>query len=163
MEIPDIFGTIAEIIITMAGFMGVVVAFSQSQSKPQEMYFRIQWTFAVTLVALVALLAPHLLIGFSGSQTIVYGLPLAFFGLSSFFILGFGLWQQISGKTTRTAPTFVQRSLITISVFVAVSLLLSAANVLIPRIPEMLIFGSMWSIFMITTAFVSSIWQGMNT
>ena len=161
MVIPDILGTIAEIVITIAALMGVIVVFNPSRSR--EMYYRIQWVFTVALIVLAALLAPHLLIGFSDSPAIVFGLPLGFPGAGYFCILGFGLWQQASGLTTKTVQTFFRVLFLCATAGIAVSLLLSSADVLVPRLPQMLILGAAWAIVIVTMGFVSSIRVGTDT
>jgi hypothetical protein len=160
MDIPAILGTIAEIVITMAGFMGVIVAFNTKGIRAEETYYRIQWTFALSLVVIMALLSPHFLIGLSGSPAIVFGVPLAFFGIALALLVCLGLWQQATGKTSRTGSIYLRAMFLLITGVVLVALILSAFDVLIPRLPEMLVLGSIWSICLIAFGFVSSVWQG---
>ena len=160
IELPEILGTVAEIVITMAGFMGVIVAFNWQGVRAKETYYRIQWTFALALVVLIALLAPHILIDFSDSPSIVLGLPLAFLGLAFLPIIALGLWQQRTGKTVRTGSKLLQGFLFFVTGLVLITLFLSAFDIVIPRSTGVLILASVWSICLMAFNFITSIWQG---
>ncbi len=160
-EIPEILGTITEIVVTMAGFMGVIVAFNRNEHWGKEVFYRIQWTFSLSLVVVVALLSPHFLIGFSDEPSVVFGIPLVFFGLALVFLLYLGLWQQRTGKTGRTGSGVSRALLVLATIGLLIALLLSGFDTLIPRRPEMLVLGSIWSICLIAFGFISSIWQGV--
>ena len=163
MDVPEILGTVAEIVITMAGFMGVIVTFGRTGSQAREAYYRIRWTFALSLAVVVALLSPHFLVGFSDEYAVVFGLPLAFFGFALAFLTFLGFWERRKGRTIRTAskPFLLLLYLATVTVIVA--LLLSAFDLVIPRRHEMLVLGSVWAICLIAFTFTSSVWQGATS
>lgn len=163
IELPEILGTVAEIVITMAGFMGVIVAFNWQGVRARETYYRIQWTFALALVVLVALLAPHILVDFSDAPSIVLGLPLAFLGIAYIPIIALGLWQQATGKTVRTGSKLLQGLLFLVTGLVLVTLFLSALDIVIPRSTGVLVLAAVWSICLMAFNFITSIWQGTLT
>jgi hypothetical protein len=110
------------------------------------------------MVALVSVLLPYVLIGFSESPQIVWGIPLLLFGLANCGVLVLGMYGIKAGPvesvTKSDTSTYV---LLLIAVVITIALLLSGIDLIVPQIPEMLILGAIWAITMAAWGFVSSI------
>ncbi len=161
MVVPDVLQTIAELTVTLAGFMSVIVVFSNKQVSGPELFFRIRWTFVQCMVVVVSVLLPYVLVGFSTASQVVWGIPLVFFGLANIGILILGMYGVEAGpvQTVSSATTY---SVLIISIVITASLLLSGFDLLVPRIPEMLILGAIWSMCVGAWGFISSIERGLQ-
>lgn len=163
IHIPDILQTLAEIIVALAGFMGVIVVFGSRGVSGEELFYRIRWTFLHCMVAVIAILLPYVLIGFASTSQIVWGIPLIFFGLANCGVLILGMYGIGSGPVESVSKTYISTyALLFVSITVTVLLLLSGFNILVPQIPEMLILGAIWSMCMGGYGFISSIKRGLQ-
>ena len=161
MIIPDILQTIAEITVTLAGFMGVIVVFSTQKVSGSELYFRIRWTFMQCMVVVISVLLPFVLVGFSSSPQVVWGIPLIFFALANAGILFLGMY-GIEAGPVKSASVALTYAALAVSILITISLLLSGLNILIPQIPEMLVLGAIWFMCMAAWGFMSSIKRGLE-
>ena len=162
MVIPEVLQTIAEITVTLAGFMGVILAFSSNKVPGSELFFRIAWTFFQCFVVVVAVLLPYVLVGFSESAHIVWGIPLLFLGVLNLLTIILGLYSIRSGPVQAVGRIY-NYVLAAISFLFGVSLLLAGFDLVLPRIPEMLILGALWSTCMGAYGFVMSIKRGLDS
>ena len=153
--VPDIFGTLIEVSVTLAGFSGLVFVFRTGRQIDEGTLKRIYAILVQCLVAGIAAAAPYFLIGLTQRSAIVIGVPLAFIGLIILWVLlvaAVTFWQGRDRLTSRWTA-----ALMFISFPAAVLFLLSAFDIGVPRSYSMLVLAIVWELVLAGFAFATAV------
>lgn len=89
MEYSDLLAILAQLFVAIAGFAGIIAAFSTIRLSPEATVFRLRALVAVALFALVISLLPFLLEAFDTSETASLRISAFVFGVG---LCGITVW-----------------------------------------------------------------------
>ena len=153
--VPDIVSTLLEVSVTLAGFSGLVFVFRRDGEISEALSVRIASIWMYCLLAAVTAILPHILFLSSIDPTIVVGAPLLFMSISHVAILCLAFYRRYNGELVFT--TRFTEGLSILSLFIFLTLILAAFDLLLPRTYGMLVFGLGWTLFLATSAFAMAV------
>ena len=144
MQPDESLTTIAEIAITLAGFTGLIAVFRSAKQWTSQELSRLGTIIAACFVCLVVALLPFGLAQFSSGAVIVWGLPIALFGVLHLAIIGY-LLAAARAKRFRPSSTF-SRVILTIDSILAVVLVAAPTGLLLEPSQGLLILVCIWGL-----------------
>ena len=144
MNPDDSLTTIAEIAITLAGFTGLIAVFRSAKAWTSQELSRLGTIIAACFVCLVTALLPFGLAQFSTSGVVVWGIPLALFGLLHLWIIAYLL---AAARARRFRPSSaLSRVILTVDALIAAVLVLSPTGLILAPSQGLLILVCIWGL-----------------
>jgi hypothetical protein len=142
MTPEDVLPSIAEIAIGLAGFSGLVAAFSQrpGQAWKGDQKARIVFLIILSFGMITSALLPAAMSGVSGSPALVWGVPMVAYSALTLGLLG--RWVVLSRRHGYELQfPFVSIPIITAAALLQVAVLLSGLGVIVPYSSTLFVFG----------------------
>jgi hypothetical protein len=143
----DSLPTVAEIAITLAGFIGLIVVFKPVSATAWSDEERARIIFVLILCSLILLCAllPFALSGFQLSEATIWGVPLLLFGAGNLF-LNAGMLLRIRAKRIVIQFPWVSWPILSTWILLNLLVLLSGLGYLLPFSSGLLLLGMLWSL-----------------
>jgi hypothetical protein len=143
----DALPTVAEIAITLGGFIGLIVAFRpvSASSWSDEESARVVFVLVVCSLILLCALLPFALSGLFSTDWVIWGAPLFIFGTGNLFLIA-NMFRRIHKKRINIHFPLVSWPILSFWCLLSVALLLSGLGVLWPFSPGLLLLGMIWSL-----------------
>jgi len=142
MTPQDVLPSIAEIAIGLAGFSGLVAAFSQrpGQAWRGDQKARIVFLVILSFGMLTAALLPSAISGISDSPALVWGVPMVGYSVLALGLLG--RWVSLSRRHGYELQfPLVSIPIISVAAALQVVVLLSGVGLVFPYSPTLFVFG----------------------
>jgi hypothetical protein len=154
-EQADLLLTIAEIAIALAGFAGVVAAFSTFRLAPEATVFRVRLMVAEALMVLVAALLPIVIVKFGVSESTALRISAFLMGLG---VTGVAVWAWIGLRPLYQAGLLKTQVITTvwytIGVALAIGLFSVAAGYMVVIAPAIYLSGLFFGIVLCCFYFI---------
>lgn len=159
----DALPTVAEIAITLGGFIGLLVVFkpAATASWTDEERARVVFVLLLCTMILFCALLPFALSGMIPDQSIVWGVPLLLFGFGNLILVLLMLLRIRSGRVRIQFPLISWPILVGWTVL-TVCLLLSGVGVFWPQSPGVLLLGMLGSLIIGAITLTALMAQSMN-
>jgi hypothetical protein len=159
----DALPTVAEIAITLGGFIGLIVAFRpvSAASWSDEESARVVFVLVVCSLILLCALLPFALSGLFPTESVIWGAPLVIFGTGNLFLIA-SMFRRIHTKRINIHFPLVSWPILSFWSLLAVALLLSGLGVLWPFSPGLLLLGMIWSLLIGTITLIALMAQSMS-
>jgi hypothetical protein len=160
MHSSEILLTLAEISITLAGFIGLLAVFKRSVVWSSEEILRLFSTLGLCFAAITASVLPEAVSHFSNSEFMLWGLPLLVAGVTPIFTSGRVIYKSFATGYTYTSSLGKMVTYLTIGVGLVI--VLAAFDVVGPRGEGMLIFAVLFLILLAGLSFALSIIRSVS-
>ncbi|MEH6611723.1 MAG: hypothetical protein V7696_20325 [Halioglobus sp.] len=159
----DALPTVAEIAITLGGFIGLIVAFRpvSADSWSDEESARVVFVLVVCSLILLCALLPFALSGLFPTESVIWGAPLVIFGTGNLFLIA-SMFRRIHTKRINIHFPLVSWPILSFWSLLAVALLLSGLGVLWPFSPGLLLLGMIWSLLIGAITLIALMAQSMS-
>ena len=159
----DALPTVAEIAITLGGFIGLIVAFRpvSAAAWSDEESARVVFVLIVCSLILLCALLPFALSGLFPADSVIWGAPLVIFGTGNLFLIA-KMIRRIHTKRINIHFPLVSWPILSFWSLLAVALLLSGLGVLWPFSPGLLLLGMIWSLLIGAITLIALMAQGMS-
>ena len=159
----DALPTVAEIAITLGGFIGLIVAFRpvSADSWSDEESARVVFVLVVCSLILLCALLPFALSGLFPTESVIWGAPLVIFGTGNLFLI-VSMFRRIHTKRINIHFPLVSWPILSFWSLLAVALLLSGLGVLCPFSPGLLLLGMIWSLLIGAITLIALMAQSMS-
>ena len=159
----DSLPTVAEIAITLAGFIGLIVVFKpvSAASWSDEERARVVFVLILCSLILVCALLPFALSGFHWSEAAIWGLPLLIFGAGNLF-LNVSMLLRIRAKRIIIHFPWISWPILSAWILLNFSLLLSGLGLFLPFSSGMLLLGMLWSLLIGAITLIALMAQNMS-
>jgi hypothetical protein len=159
----DALPTVAEIAITLGGFIGLIVAFRpvSAAAWSDEESARVVFVLVLCSIILLCALLPFALSGLFSSDTVIWGTPLIIFGAGNLFLIA-SMFRRIHTKRINIHFPLVSWPILSFWVLLTLALLLSGLGVLWPFSPGLLLVGMIWSLLIGAITLVALMAQTMS-
>lgn len=143
----DALPTVAEIAITLGGFIGLIVAFRPVSAASWSDEERARVVFVLILCSLVLLCAllPFALSGLLKSDALIWGIPLLFFGAANLFLI-VNMLLRIHRRRVNIQFPLMSWPILSFWSLLTLAVLLSGLGLLRPFSPGLLLMGMIWSL-----------------
>lgn len=143
----DALPTVAEIAITLGGFIGLIVVFKPVSAASWSDEERARVVFVLVLCSLILLCAllPFALSVLFPSEAVMWGAPLILFGAGNLFLI-LNMLLRIQSKRITIHFPLISWPILSIWGLLTCSLLLSGVGFLWPFSPGLLLLGMLWSL-----------------
>ena len=155
MDSSEILLTLAEIAITLAGFVGLLAVFKQSSVWTSEEILRLFSTLGLCFAAITAAILPEGITHFSSSELLIWGVPLFVAGLTPIITSGRVIYRSFSVGYTYT--TSLGRIVTYLTVLIGLIFVLASFDIMLPREEGTLIFSVLFLILLAGLSFALSI------
>ena len=160
MNSSEILLTLAEIAITLAGFVGLLAVFKQSAVWTSEEILRLFSTLGLCFAAITASILPEGIAHFTSSESIIWGIPILVAGLTPIITSGRVIYKSFSVGYTYT--TNLGRVVTYTTVLVSSLFVLAAFDNVLPRAEGTLIFAVLFLILLSGLSFALSIVRSVS-
>ena len=159
----DTLPTVAEIAITLGGFIGLIVSFRpvSAASWSDEESARVVFVLVVCSLILLCALLPFALSGLFPTESVIWGAPLVIFGTGNLFLIA-SMFRRIHTKRINIHFPLVSWPILSFWSLLAVALLLSGLGVLWPFSPGLLLLGMIWSLLIGAITLIALMAQSMS-
>jgi hypothetical protein len=159
----DTLPTVAEIAITLGGFIGLVVAFRpvSAASWSDEESSRVIFVLILCSFILLCALLPFALSGLFTTNSVTWGAPQVIFGTSNLFLIA-NMFHRIHTKRISVHFPLVSWPIFSFWSLLALALLLSGLGVLWPFSPGLLLLCLIWSLLIGAITLIALMAQSMN-
>jgi hypothetical protein len=159
----DTLPTVAEIAITLAGFIGLIVVFKPVSAAAWSDEERARVVFVLILCSLILLCAllPFALGGLQLSEAAIWGVPLALFGAGNLF-LNVSMLVRIRAKRIVIQFPWISWPILSIWILLTLSLLLSGLGLVLPFSSGLLLLGMIWSLLIGAITLIALMAQNMS-
>lgn len=159
----DSLPTVAEIAITLAGFIGLIVVFKpvSAASWSEEERARVLFVLIVCSLILVCALLPFALSGFTLPEAAVWGVPLVLFGAGNLF-LNVTMLLRIRAKRIVIQFPWISWPILSAWILLNLSLLMSGLGLLFPFSSGLLLLGMLWSLLIGAITLIALMAQNMG-
>jgi hypothetical protein len=159
----DALPTVAEIAITLGGFIGLIVAFRpvSAASWSDEERARVVFVLILCSFILLCALLPFALSGLFPTDSVIWGAPLVIFGTGNLFLIA-NMFRRIHTKRINIHFPLVSWPILSFWSLLAVALLLSGLGVLWPFSPGLLLLGMIWSLLIGAITLIALMAQSMS-
>ena len=156
MEAQNVLFAIAEISIGLAGFSGLVAAFSQRQGQTwrSDQKTRIVFLVVLSFSMIVASLMPPALSEWSSDASVIWGIPMIAF---SSLAMGLLIYWIIVSRAQGYKIQFPRASIPMLAVATVLQLMvfLSGLGVILPHSPGLFIFGLLAILIFVANVFLA--------
>jgi len=159
----DTLPTVAEIAITLAGFIGLIVVFKPVSAAAWSDEERARVVFVLILCSLILLCAllPFALGGLQLSEAAIWGVPLVIFGAGNLF-LNVSMLVRIRAKRVVIQFPWISWPILSIWILLTLSLLLSGLGLVLPFSSGLLLLGMIWSLLIGAITLIALMAQNMS-
>ena len=159
----DALPTVAEIAITLGGFIGLIVAFRpvSADSWSDEESARVVFVLVLCSLILLCALLPFALSGLFSSDRVIWGTPLIIFGAGNLFLIA-NMFRRIYTKRIIIHFPLVSWPILSFWILLTLTLLLSGLGVLWPYSPGLLLLGMIWSLLIGAITLIALMAQTMS-
>ena len=159
----DSLPTVAEIAITLAGFIGLIVVFKpvSAASWSDEERARVVFVLILCSLILVCALLPFALSGFKLSEAAVWGVPLVLFGAGNLF-LNVTMLLRIRAKRIFIQFPWISWPILSAWILLNLFLLMSGLGLLLPFSSGLLLLGMLWSLLIGAITLIALMAQNMS-
>jgi hypothetical protein len=155
MEYRGLLETLAQLFVALAGFAGIVAAFSTIRISPEATVFRLRALVAVALFSLVVSLLPFLLESFSTSEAAALRISAFLFGLGTCGIFLWLLRQLLPLFSAHVLDTQIFATLQSIVVaLITIGLFSVSAGLVVEMAPAIYLSGLFMGIIMCSFYFI---------
>jgi hypothetical protein len=143
----DALPTVAEIAITLSGFIGLIVVFKPVSAASWSDEERARVVFVLVLCSLILLCAllPFALSGLALSDAAIWGAPLLVFGSGNLFLIISMLFRIRAGRVHIQFP-LISWPILATWILLTVAILWSGLGLFWPFSPGLLLLGTLWSL-----------------
>jgi hypothetical protein len=143
----DTLPTIAEIAITLGGFIGLIVSFRpvSAASWSEEESSRVLFVLILCCFILLCSLLPFALSGIFPIHSVTWGVPLVIFGACNLYLIA-GVCHRYYAKRISVHFPLVSWPILLFWGLLALALLLSGLGVVWPFSQGLLLLGMTWSL-----------------
>ena len=159
----DALPTVAEIAITLAGFIGLIVVFKPVSAASWSDEDRARVVFVLILCSLILLCAllPFALSGLFQSDAVIWGAPEILFGSGNLFLI-LNMLFRIHAKRINIEFPLLSWPILLIWLLVTASILLSGLGLIWPFSAGLLLMGMLWSLLIGTITLIALMAQNMS-
>jgi hypothetical protein len=159
----DALPTVAEIAITLGGFIGLIVAFRpvSAASWTDEESARVVFVLVLCSFILLSALLPFALSGLFPSDSVIWGAPLGIFGTANLFLIA-NMFRRIHTKRINIHFPLVSWPILSFWILLNLALLLSGLGLLWPFSPGLLLLGMIWSLLIGAITLIALMAQTMS-
>jgi hypothetical protein len=163
MSPVDALPTVAEIAITLGGFIGLIVAFRpvSAAAWSEEESARVVFVLILCCFILICALLPFALSGLLPSDRVIWGVPLIVFGAGNLFLI-VNMFRGIHTKRISIHFPLVSWPILSFWSLLSLLLLLSGLGVLWPFSPGLLLLGMIWSLLIGAITLIALMAQSMS-
>jgi len=160
----DAFPTIAEIAITLGGFIGLIVVFKPVSAASWSDEERARVVFVLILCSLILLCAllPFALSGLFQSDALIWGTTEVAYGLGNLFLI-IGMLFRIHAKRVNIQFPLISWPLLAVWGLLTISILLSGVGLIAPSSSGLLLLSMLWSLLIGTITLIALMAQNMST
>ena len=160
----DALPTVAEIAITLAGFIGLIVVFKPVSAASWSDEDRARVVFVLILCSLILLCAllPFALSGLFQSDAVIWGAAEILFGSGNLFLI-LNMLFRIHAKRINIQFPLLSWPILLIWLLVTASILLSGLGLIWPFSAGLLLMGMLWSLLIGTLTLIALMAQNMST
>ena len=143
----DALPAVAEIAITLAGFIGLIVVFKpvSAASWSDEERARVGFVLILCILILVCSLLPFALDGLRLSEAITWGLPLFIFSAGNLFLVA-NMLIRVKAKRVRIQFPLISWPILFAWIVLNITLLFSSVGLLLPFSSGLLLMGLLWNL-----------------
>jgi hypothetical protein len=159
----DTLPTVAEIAITLGGFIGLIVSFRpvSAVSWSEEESARVLFVLILCCFTLLCALLPFALNGLFPADSVTWGLPLVIFGISNLSLIANMVRRIYTNRVSLQFP-LVSWPILLFWGLLTLALLLSGLGVLWPFSPGLLLLGMTWSLLVGVITLIALMAKRMN-
>jgi hypothetical protein len=159
----DALPTVAEIAITLGGFIGLIVAFRpvSAASWTDEESARVVFVLVLCSFILLCALLPFALSGLFSSDSVIWGTPLVIFGAGNLILIA-NMFRRIHTNRINIHFPLVSWPILLFWTLLTLSLLLSGLGLLWPFSPGLLLLGMIWSLLIGAITLIALMAQTMS-
>jgi hypothetical protein len=143
----DVLPTVAEIPITLSGFIGLIDVFKPVSAASWSDEERARVVFVLVLCSLILLCAllPFAVSGLASSAAAIWGAPLLVFGSGNLFLIINMLFRMRAGRVRIQFP-LISWPILAAWSLLTVALLASGVGLIWPFSAGLLLLGTLWSL-----------------
>jgi hypothetical protein len=155
--------TVAEIAITLGGFIGLIVSFRPVSAAywSDEESARVLFVLILCCFILLCALLPFALSAMFPTDSVTWGVPLVIFGASNLSLIAI-MCRRIYTKRVSLHFPLVSRPILLFWGLLALALLLSGLGVLWPFSPALLLLCMIWSLLVGVITLIALMAQSMS-
>jgi len=159
----DALPTVAEIAITLAGFIGLIVIFKPVSATSWSDEDRARVVFVLILCSLILLsaLLPFALSELFQSDSVIWGATEILFGSGNLFLI-FSMLFRIHAKRINIQFPLLSWPILVIWLLLTASILLSGLGLIWPFSAGLLLLGMLWSLLIGTLTLIALMAQNMS-
>jgi hypothetical protein len=155
--------TVAEIAITLGGFIGLIVSFRPVSAAywSDEESARVLFVLILCCFILLCALLPFALSAMFPTDSVTWGVPLVIFGVSNLFLIA-SMVRRIYNNRVNLQFPLVSWPILLFWGLLTLVLLLSGLGVLWPFSPGLLLLGMTWSLLVGVITLIALMAKRMN-